>query len=36
MYPQKELDYNAENVSAALKSQFDGNDDPGQVMWLLK
>ncbi|MBO9728548.1 MAG: SusD/RagB family nutrient-binding outer membrane lipoprotein [Chitinophaga sp.] len=36
MYPQKELDYNAENVSAALKTQFDGNDDPGQVMWLLK
>lgn len=36
MYPQKELDYNAENVNAAIQSQFKGNDDFAQVMWLLK
>ncbi|HEY9256990.1 SusD/RagB family nutrient-binding outer membrane lipoprotein, partial [Chitinophaga sp.] len=36
MYPQKELDYNSENVNAAIQSQFGGNDDFSQVMWLLK
>lgn len=36
MYPQKELDYNAENVNAAIESQFKGDDDFDQVMWLLK
>lgn len=36
MYPQKELDYNAENVTKALKDQYNGNDDPGNAMWLLK
>jgi Starch-binding associating with outer membrane len=36
MYPQKELDYNAENVNAAIQSQFKGDDDFDQVMWLLK
>lgn len=36
MYPQKELDYNAENVTKALKDQFNGNDDPSNAMWLLK
>ena len=36
MYPQKELDYNADNVSSALQSQYNGDDDPDQVMWLLK
>lgn len=36
MYPQKELDYNAENVTKAIKDQYNGNDDPGNVMWLLQ
>lgn len=36
MYPQKELDYNAKNVTSALADQYNGNDDPGGVMWLLK
>ncbi|WP_291912806.1 SusD/RagB family nutrient-binding outer membrane lipoprotein [Chitinophaga sp. CB10] len=36
MYPQKELDYNSENVTNALNTQFGGNDDPNNVMWLLK
>lgn len=36
LYPSNELDYNSANVSAAIKSQFGGNDDVNQVMWLLK
>jgi len=36
LYPQAELDYNAENVAAATQSQYGGNDDANQVMWLLK
>lgn len=36
MYPQKELDYNAGNVTKALQDQFNGNDDPSNAMWLLK
>ncbi|GEP91845.1 Starch-binding associating with outer membrane [Chitinophaga terrae (ex Kim and Jung 2007)] len=36
MYPQKELDYNADNVTKALKDQYNGNDDPSNAMWLLK
>lgn len=36
IYPQKELDYNTENVNNAIKSQFSGNDDYNQAMWILK
>ncbi|RXK85985.1 SusD/RagB family nutrient-binding outer membrane lipoprotein [Filimonas effusa] len=36
MYPQKELDYNAENITRSLADQFSGNDDPSLAMWLLK
>ncbi|RFS21739.1 SusD/RagB family nutrient-binding outer membrane lipoprotein [Chitinophaga silvatica] len=36
MYPQKELDYNAENISSALKSQFGGDDNQALPMWILK
>ncbi|MBV7531637.1 SusD/RagB family nutrient-binding outer membrane lipoprotein [Chitinophaga sp. sic0106] len=36
LYPQKELDYNAENLSAALQTQYNGNDDNNVIMWLLK
>lgn len=35
-YPQKELDYNSENVQAAISSQYNGNDDTNQQMWILK
>lgn len=36
MYPSNELDYNSANVSAAIQSQFGGNDDVNGMMWLLK
>ena len=36
MYPQSELDYNYENVSAAINRQYEGNDNVNGVMWLLK
>ncbi len=36
MYPNSELNYNTDNVSAAISSQFGGSDDNNQVMWLLK
>lgn len=36
LYPSNELSYNAANVAAALQSQFAGNDDVNQQMWLLK
>jgi len=36
MYPQEELDYNMENVSAAISTQFGGNDNVNAVMWLIK
>ncbi|MDF7819974.1 SusD/RagB family nutrient-binding outer membrane lipoprotein [Runella sp. MFBS21] len=36
IYPQKELDYNTTNVNAAIQSQFTGNDDYNQSMWILK
>ncbi|WP_316747160.1 SusD/RagB family nutrient-binding outer membrane lipoprotein [Pedobacter gandavensis] len=36
LYPGKELDYNSANVSAAIQSQYGGNDDVNQVMWILK
>jgi hypothetical protein len=36
LYTSNELDYNGANVSAAIQSQFGGNDDVNQIMWLLK
>ncbi|MCD2424668.1 SusD/RagB family nutrient-binding outer membrane lipoprotein [Niabella pedocola] len=36
LYPQSELDVNADNVAAAIQSQYGGSDDANQVMWLLK
>ncbi|NDV57522.1 SusD/RagB family nutrient-binding outer membrane lipoprotein [Bacteroides sp. 519] len=36
MYPQTEYDYNMENVSAAVQSQYEGKDDVNRVMWILK
>lgn len=36
MYPQDELDYNMDNVSQAINSQYGGSDDYMGVMWLLK
>lgn len=36
MYPQSELDYNKENVQAAIDRQYNGNDDFNQIMWMLK
>lgn len=35
-YPQKELDYNNENVQSAIKTQFNGDDDFNKQMWVLK
>lgn len=35
-YPQGEFENNAENVNAALKSQFGGTDDINALMWLIK
>lgn len=35
-YPQSELDKNGTNYNAAIQSQYGGNDDVNQVMWLLK
>ncbi len=35
-YPQKELDYNSENVQAAIARQYNGNDDNNQLMWILQ
>jgi hypothetical protein len=36
LYPQNELDHNAENVAAAIQSQFGGNDNVNNLMWILK
>lgn len=36
MYPSSETTYNSENLTTALKNQFNGNDEINQVMWLLK
>jgi hypothetical protein len=36
MYPQSEYDYNAENVAAAIQSQYSGNDNVNGVMWVLQ
>ncbi|TDE28220.1 MULTISPECIES: SusD/RagB family nutrient-binding outer membrane lipoprotein [Flavobacterium] len=36
LYPSNELDYNTENMNAAVASQYGGNDNVNQMMWLLK
>lgn len=36
LYPQNELDHNADNVAAAIQSQFGGNDNVNNLMWILK
>lgn len=36
MYPQDELNYNMDNVSQAINSQYGGSDDYMGVMWILK
>lgn len=36
LYPQSEYDYNVDNLTAALESQFNGNDDVNNIMWLLQ
>ena len=36
LYPSNELDYNTENMNAALASQYGGNDNVNQAMWILK
>lgn len=36
LYPQKELDYNTENVKQAIASQFGGSDDVNLAMYILK
>ncbi|MCE2617367.1 SusD/RagB family nutrient-binding outer membrane lipoprotein [Phocaeicola oris] len=36
MYPIDELNYNMENVTKAIKEQYNGSDDYMGVMWILK
>lgn len=36
LYPSAELDYNPDNVAAAIQSQYGGNDDVNALMWILK
>jgi hypothetical protein len=36
LYPTFEINYNGDNMSAAVTSQFAGNDNTNGVMWLLK
>jgi hypothetical protein len=36
LYPQKELDYNTQNVQQAISSQFAGSDDVNMPMYILK
>lgn len=36
MYPQDELDHNADNVDSTIQSQYGGNDDVNALMWILK
>ncbi|MDX3917133.1 MULTISPECIES: SusD/RagB family nutrient-binding outer membrane lipoprotein [Olivibacter] len=36
LYPADELNYNGENVAAAIQRQFGGNDNVNQEMWVLK
>jgi hypothetical protein len=36
LYPNSEYNYNQENTQEAVNSQFGGNDDENEVMWILK
>ena len=36
MYPDSEVNYNTENLTKAIQSQYGGNDDFNEKMWLLK
>jgi len=36
LYPSNELSYNSDNLDAAVKAQYEGNDNTNQQMWLLK
>jgi hypothetical protein len=36
LYPSNELSYNSDNLDAAVKAQYGGNDNTNQQMWLLK
>lgn len=36
MYPDSEINYNNDNLTKAIQSQYGGNDDYNQKMWLLK
>jgi len=36
MYPESELRLNQQNVTAAIASQYSGNDDINGIMWLIK
>lgn len=36
LYPSTELTNNSENLDAAIKSQYSGNDNVNETMWLLK
>jgi hypothetical protein len=36
MYPDTEINYNYDNLTKAIQSQYGGNDDYNQKMWLLK
>lgn len=36
LYPSTELTNNSENLDAAIKSQYNGNDNVNETMWLLK
>lgn len=36
LYPSAELDYNPDNVAAAIQSQYGGDDDVNAQMWILK
>jgi hypothetical protein len=36
LYPGSEYNYNADNVAAAVQSQFSGDDDVNKLIWLLQ
>jgi hypothetical protein len=35
-YKDREYNYNSENVKEAVQRQFNGIDDPNQLIWVLK
>jgi hypothetical protein len=36
LYPQSEYDYNVDNLTSAIQSQYSGNDDVNKTMWLIQ